>query len=151
MRNYLMTLLIGALLIAHTGYADDAEQGEAEQEPTVVGTWLLVGVTYDGEAVEDDDIGDRVIVLDDEGRMFAYVNREAYEEGVADDSGWYFLNDAGDLVVQEDRNRDGELDKEEQEEVDVYSLSWDEASLIISYTEANDDDVITATLAPFEE
>lgn len=105
---------------------------DQEDEPTIVGAWLLVGFEVNGEAQEDDDAGHRIIVFTEDGLMRAYEDAEAFDEGEADDNGWFELTDEGKFTVFEDRNENGELDEAERDGAEGMMLDWVEGNPVLS-------------------
>lgn len=120
----------------------------AAEDDSVVGNWLLVSMEIDGKPSEDDDEGKRRLVLTKDGKM------EAWDGEELDDRGWYELKKNNKLVVYEDTDEDGELDKEEKESGVEISWSRKDKELVLTGPMDPDDKdspVIKITLKLIDE
>lgn len=120
MRRVLTLLILLAVPVSPAVGLLQAEQSD------VVGRWLLIGFEVDGEPVEDDDVGDRVLVFTADGEM------EAWSEGRLDDRGWYEIDEEGLIRVIEDYDEDGEIDASERDDAEPFEWSRDGDRLLFT-------------------
>lgn len=140
-------LFMMGLLVSFNVHAEDKEEA-----PSVAGIWLISAVEIDGEAIDDDDLGRRIVVLSEDGKSAAYDNEEAYSKGEPDDVGWYELDKEGNISVFEDRNENGELDEEDRASADKMSWKMDKKNLVLMQTmgEGEEETVFKMTLTPYQ-
>ena len=111
-------LLFLMLCVASPALAQD------EDEPSIVGAWVLAKFEVNGEEQEDDDAGQLIVVFNEDGTMQGFESPEAFEDGEADEVGWYELEENGDFRFIEDTNDNGELDDDDRDAAEVMMLEW---------------------------
>lgn len=129
LKTTLVTLL-ACLFVSASCFAEAKEK--EKEEASVVGVWLLAQIQFNGEDVENDDLGRRIIVLTDEGKTAAYENAEAYEAGEPDSVGLYELDDEGNITLMEDRDEDGKIDEQEGKAVEVLAWTIEKKNLVLT-------------------
>lgn len=146
MKNLIALFCCVALLATSSMAAED------KPEERIPGIWVLSGMVVNGKAIEDDDLGKRIIVFTEDGTMAAFEDEDAFKSFEPDDAGRYQLGEDQTIIFYEDRNENEKLDKHERERAETMNWSMDEEKFVLSITmkRGEEEMVLQTVLEPYQ-
>lgn len=146
MQNITIAFCCFALLLATPAYAEE------KPEEVVPGIWVLSGIVINDKAIEDDDLGKRIIVFTEDGIMAAFEDKDAFLSFEPDDAGWFELGEDSLIILYEDRNENEKLDDKERERAERMTWSKDGEKLILTMILMRGEEkmVVQTILKPFQ-